>query len=69
MLTAQLCYVNALARADASLVVPFSYATLIFATLYDLAVFGVIPDAVSITGAGVIVAGGALLAWREGRRR
>ncbi len=69
MLTAQVCYVNAMARADASLVVPFSYATLIFATLYDLAVFGVIPDAVSITGAGIIVAGGALLAWREGRRR
>ena len=69
MLTAQVCYVNAMARADASLVVPFSYATLIFATLYDLAIFNVIPDAVSITGAGVIVAGGALLAWREGRRR
>jgi len=68
MLTAQLCYVNAMARADASLVVPFSYATLIFAALYDLAVFNVVPDAISLTGAAVIVAGGALLAWREGRR-
>lgn len=68
MLTAQLCFVNAMARADASLVVPFSYATLVFAALYDLAVFGVVPDAVSVAGALVIVAGGALLAWREGRR-
>ena len=68
MLSAQLCYVNAMARADASLVVPFSYATLIFAGLYDLAVFGVVPDSVSVAGALVIVAGGALLAWREGRK-
>ncbi|MDJ0825227.1 MAG: DMT family transporter [Rhodobacter sp.] len=69
MAAAQACYVNAVARADASLVVPFSYATLVFAALYDLAVFGVVPDAVSVAGALVIVAGGALLAWREGRLR
>jgi len=50
-------------------VMPFSYATLIFATLYDLAVFDVMPDALSATGAGIILAGGLLLAWREGRRR
>ena len=65
MLLAQACYVNSLARADASLVVPVSYTTLVFATLYDLAVFGVVPDAVSITGAAVILAGAALIAWRE----
>ncbi|MDJ0629387.1 MAG: DMT family transporter [Rhodobacter sp.] len=69
MAAAQMCYVNSVARADASLVVPFSYATLVFAAIYDLAVFGVIPDAVSILGALVIVAGGAMLAWREGRRQ
>lgn len=67
MAAAQGCYVNALVRADASLVVPFSYATLIFVTLYDLAIFATIPDAISILGAGVIVAGAALLAWREAR--
>lgn len=67
MLAAQTCYVNSVARADSSLVVPFSYATLVFATVYDLAVFGIVPDGVSITGAMVIVAGAALLAWREGR--
>ncbi|WP_375691962.1 DMT family transporter [Pseudooceanicola sp. LIPI14-2-Ac024] len=68
MALAQICYVNAMRMADASFVVPFTYATLIWAALYDAAVFGVIPDLVSWTGAAVIVAGGVLLAWREARR-
>ena len=68
MVSAQAAYVNALARAEASLVVPFSYATLVFAALYDAAVFGVLPDAVSLTGGAVIVVAGLVLAWREGRR-
>jgi len=65
MAAAQTCFVNAMARADASFVTPFSYLTLIFAALYDGALFGTWPDAVSLAGAGVIVAGAALLAWRE----
>lgn len=69
MAAAQACYINALARADASFVVPFSYATLLFATLYDFAVFRVIPDTTSLVGAAIIVAGAALLAWREAVRR
>lgn len=67
MASAQAAYVNAIARADTSLVVPFSYATLVFAALYDFALFSVVPDAVSITGAGIIIAGALLLAWREAR--
>ena len=34
MAAAQTCFLNSLARADASFVVPFSYGTLLFATLY-----------------------------------
>ncbi|MFV1594833.1 DMT family transporter [Phaeobacter sp. JH20_36] len=69
MACAQGCFINGIARADASFVAPFSYATLIFATLYDLAVFAVVPDAVTVLGAVIILAGAALLAWREGRQR
>jgi drug/metabolite transporter (DMT)-like permease len=69
MAGAQSLYIQALRRADASFVMPFSYATLIFATLYDFGVFRVVPDALSLSGAGIILAGGVLLAWREGRRR
>ena len=69
MASAQAAFVNSLSRADASLVVPFSYATLVFATLYDFAIFSVVPDRVSVVGAATILAGAALLGWREGRRR
>ena len=69
MACAQGCFVNAMARAEASFVVPFSYATLLFAALFDAAVFGVIPGLVSLTGGAMIVAAGLILAWREGRIR
>ena len=68
MATAQTCFVNAMARADASFVTPFTYVTLIFAALYDAVAFGVIPDRVSILGAVIILAGASLLAWRDNRR-
>lgn len=68
MAAAQTCFVNAVARADASFVTPFSYITLIFATLYDLLIFDVVPDAVSMTGAAIILTGATLLAWREKRQ-
>ncbi|MDX8348161.1 DMT family transporter [Cognatiyoonia sp. IB215446] len=67
MAAAQACFVNAMARADASFVTPFSYMTLVFATLYDAAIFDVIPDWISIIGAAIILAGASLLAWRERR--
>jgi drug/metabolite transporter (DMT)-like permease len=69
MAAAQACFVNAVARADASFVTPFSYVTLIFATLYDALIFDVLPDGVSITGAVIILAGASLLAWREKQRQ
>ncbi|QBF30976.1 DMT family transporter [Thalassococcus sp. S3] len=69
MACAQTCFVNGMARADASFVAPFSYATLVFAALYDFAGFGVVPDLISVLGACVILAGAFLLAFREARIR
>ncbi len=69
MAMAQSLYIQAMRRADASFVMPFSYATLIFAALYDFAVFDVLPDALSFIGAGIILTGGLVLAWREGRQK
>ena len=67
MAAAQACFINGMARADASFVAPFSYATLIFAVLYDALFFNVLPDAISWLGAVIIIAGAVLLALREGR--
>ena len=69
MALAQTCYVNSVSRADASLVVPFSYGTLVFATFYDWVIFAEIPDRISVLGACIIIAGAAMLAWREATRK
>ena len=69
MITAQAFFTNAMIRADASFVSPFFYASLVFATLYDLLVYDVVPDAISVIGAATILAGAALLAWRETVRK
>lgn len=68
MLSAQICFIQAMRSADASYSMPFFYATLVFATLYDFGVFGVIPEAVSMLGAAVIIAGALFLAFRERQR-
>ncbi len=69
MASAQTCFINAIARADASFVGPFFYAALVFAAIYDFAVFGVRPDVVSVIGTMIILCGAGLLVWREGRIR
>jgi len=69
MAAAQGCFVNAMARADASFVTPFAYLTLVFAALYDFVLFGVALTWLSTLGAGIIIAGAALLAWREAVNR
>ena len=69
MAATQACFINAIARADASFVTPFWYAALVFAALYDFIWYAERPDAISILGAAVILCGGGLLAWREARIR
>lgn len=67
MLVVQFLFMSALKRAQASFILPFSYSTLIFAALYDLAVFAVLPTPAGIAGAALIVAGAGAVAW-SGRR-
>jgi drug/metabolite transporter (DMT)-like permease len=69
MLGAQILFVQAMRAADASYAMPFFYATLVFAALYDLALFGEWPDLWSQIGVLIIVAGALLLVWRERQRR
>lgn len=69
MACAQSFFINGMARADASFVAPFAYATLVFATVYDFVIFSQVPDWISVLGACVILSGAAILAWREGVQR
>ena len=69
MAAAQTCFVNAMARANASFVTPFSYLTLVFAAVYDGVIFGVVPDRIGVLGAFIILSGATLLALRERKRK
>src|SRR5688500_18340787 len=59
--------ITAFLRAPATLVAPFTYVHMIWATLYGLAVFGQLPDALSALGMAVIVASGIALVLHERR--
>ena len=54
-------------RAPATLVAPFTYVGMLWATLYGLAIFGHLPDTWSFVGMGVIVASGVWLMAHERR--
>jgi len=60
--------IAAYGRAPASLLTPFTYLQMIWATLFGYLVFGHLPDRWSAIGMSVIVISGLLLALREQRR-
>ena len=59
--------ISAFLKAPASLIAPFTYLQMIWATLYGFAVFGQLPDGLSALGMVVIVASGVGLVLHERR--
>ncbi len=53
--------------ADASLVAPFEYASILFALGIGFWVFGEVPSRAMLTGAALVVLAGVLIIWRERR--
>lgn len=51
--------------AEASLVAPFDYTSLLWALILGYLVFDELPDALVFVGAGIIAAAGLLVIWRE----
>ena len=51
--------------ADASVVAPFEYASMILAIAAGYFIFGEVPTWVTISGASIIIAAGVLIIWRE----
>lgn len=60
---AQLCLIRAFTLAEASVVAPFTYTGIIFATGWGIGLYGEYPDRWTVIGAVVIVAAG-LYVWR-----
>lgn len=64
---AQLCMFRAYALTEASILAPFAYLGLLFATLWGVLLFGEWPDATTLAGTLVIV-GSGLYVWRSETR-
>ena len=61
----QFLLIVAFSRSEASLLAPFGYATLVWAALAGIAVFGNYPDAMTVAGAGIVVLAGLYIWARE----
>lgn len=57
--------IKALEIAPASVLQPFNYTLLVWATAIGFVVFGDLPDLWTVAGAGIIVASGLYVWWRE----
>ncbi|MFG1225391.1 DMT family transporter [Xanthobacter wiegelii] len=64
---AQICMTLATRYAPASIVAPLNYATLLWATLFGVALLGEWPSGLVVLGAAVVVGAGLALIWRERR--
>jgi drug/metabolite transporter (DMT)-like permease len=63
--TGQILLTASYREADASLVAPFDYASMLFALGIGYFVFGEVPTLTMLEGAALIVAAGILIIWRE----
>ena len=60
-----LTLIKAYRAAPAAIVAPFNYVNLIWAAMFGLIVFADVPDASTLLGAGIIVASGLYILYRE----
>jgi drug/metabolite transporter (DMT)-like permease len=61
----QILLTSAYRFADASLVAPFEYASMLLAIIVGYVVFSEVPTGTMLTGAGMIMVAGVLIIWRE----
>jgi drug/metabolite transporter (DMT)-like permease len=52
---------------DASLIAPFDYASMLWALIVSLAIFGTWPSATVLAGAAIVIAAGLFVIYREHR--
>lgn len=63
----QLALTAAYRYAEASLIAPFDYASMLLAIGIGFVVFGEVPRGTTLLGAAVVIAAGAVIIWREGK--
>lgn len=63
--TGQIMITSAYRFADASLVAPFDYASMLFALAIGYTVFNEVPTGSTLTGAAIVIVAGITIIWRE----
>ncbi|GIX14113.1 MAG: transporter RarD family, DMT superfamily protein [Paracoccaceae bacterium] len=63
----QICLTEAYRHAETSVVAPFEYSSMLLAIAVGYLVFGEGPAAETLAGAGLVVAAGLFIIWREHR--
>ena len=63
----QICLTSSYRFADASLVAPFDYTSMILALMIGYFVFDEVPTMTMLVGAGIVIVAGVLIIWRERR--
>ena len=60
--------IRGLEVAPASMLSPFMYTQIIWATVFGLLIWGQFPDAATLAGAAIVIGSGLYVWWRETRR-
>ena len=63
----QACYIKGMAEGDAAVMAPVDYTRLVFAIIFGYLLFGDIPNALTMTGATIIIASTLYITIRESR--
>lgn len=61
----QILLTSSYRHADASLIAPFEYASMILSIAVGYTVFGEVPGAATLAGGAMVVTAGILIIWRE----
>lgn len=64
-LVTQLCYIKGMALGDAAAMAPIDYTRLIFAILMGLALFGEVPNLITMAGAAIVIGATLVITLRE----
>ncbi|MGC9420873.1 MAG: DMT family transporter [Rhodovulum sp.] len=62
---AQICLTSAYRHAEAAVVAPFDYASMLLALIVGYVVFDEAPTPVMLIGASLVIAAGVFIIWRE----
>lgn len=63
----QACYINGMSEGDAAAMAPIDYTRLVFAVILGYALFGDIPNTMTMLGAGIVMASTIYITLREAR--